>query len=958
MNRLRNFYFLIAFVFLGVVSAQGQAKLLEKVEAKPGEAKIAYSKYELPNGLTVYIHEDHSDPMVHVEVTYKVGSNREHIGITGFAHFFEHMMFQGSKHVGDEEHIKIIESAGGQMNGTTSEDRTNYFETLPSNMLETALWLEADRMGWLLPAVTQEKFEIQRSAVKNEKEQNIVNQPYALPIVEFMRRDMYPKGHPYSWPVIGYVDDLDRVGVDDLRNFFLRWYGPNNAVLVIAGDVDPSETIKLVEKYFGTIPRGQEVKSLRVEPLVLQQNIFAQYADNVFVPLVSMTFPTVPNYHRDEAALDILADVLGGGRNSIFYQRMVKNKFALQASVSHPCRELAGEFQFQIAPNPRNVYDLSPLTLQTMVYDSIKAIMNDFDVMRDVKDEDLNRIKATFESSFITTLESIQGKASTITSWDRMLPGKTHNLQDDIDRYQNVTKQDLLRVYNKYIKNRGAFVSVIFAAGNQDMRTKSLNPYPGEVDEQAEKQYEGLKYEEPVSDFDRSIQPTPPPAKPSTIPSYSKGKMANGIQYIHTTNPEIPKVTMIFNIAGGQLLEATNPKLLGLATITAGMMNEGTAKRGSEEIDAALDLLGSSIYFSAGATSTSIVVSSLTRNLDATLLILEEMLYEPGFKSEDFDRLIDQMKENLNNADKNPGVLARKAFDLVNYGESILAANSNGYSNTISKITLNDVKAFYSNYYSPSVTNLTIVGDIGMDEILPKLGFLEKWQAKPVTIPAIAPFPKQEKTTIYFVSKPGATQSQIIYGTRTLPYEFGGDFYKLNVANYSLGGSFNARINIRLREEKGFTYGAHGYQSGGKYSGTWQVSTSVRGDATDSALVELHQIVKNYVSNGMTVDELKTTKNSLNQSDALKYETSYEKAGFLSRILSYDLPDNYTQQQTNTLNNIGVDELNGVVRKYINPEEMVIIVVADPSVKDKLKKTGIGPIKAIDPNKVKIKAVK
>lgn len=947
----------LIFFCLAWIPATGQTKLVEKVVAQPGEAKISYEKYQLANGLIVYVHEDHSDPIVHVEMTYRVGSNREHIGITGFAHFFEHMMFQGSKHVADEEHIKIIESAGGDMNGTTDYDRTNYYETLPSNMLETALWLEADRMGWLIPAVTQQKFEIQRDAVKNEKDQNMINQPYVLPFRELYLNDLYPKGHPYSWPVIGYVDDLNRVGVQDMKNFFLRWYGPNNAILVVSGDVNTLETMTMIEKYFGPIPRGQEVKPLKVDPVVLDQDIFTQYADNVFVPVVTMHYPSVPNYHRDEAALDILASALGGGRNSVFYQRLVKNKFALQASVSNPCLELAGEFQFQVAPNPRNVYELSPGVMQTMVYDSIKSIINGFDVMRDINDADLTRIKATFESLFINTLESVRGKASTLTNWERLV-GKTHNLQDDIDRYQKVTKADLKRVFEKYIKNRKALVTLVYGAANDESKTKSVNPHPGEVDMESEKQYAGLTYTEPPSTFDRNVRPVPPPAKPAVVPQYSTSKTNNGIQIIHTQNNEIPKVTMFFSIRGGQLLEAYNPKLLGLAAFTADMMNEGTQLRTSEEIDAALETLGSDIYFSSGGGSTSITVTSLTKNIDQTLVILEEMLYKPAFKEEDFERLKEQWEESLRNADKNAGVLADKAFNLLVYGESILAASSSGYLNTISDIKLDDVKAFYANYYSPSVTNLTIVANVGMDVLKPKLNFLDKWTAKEVKIPEMGTFPVKEKTVIYIVDKPGATQSQVYFGTRTMPYDFNGDYFKLNIANYSLGGSFNSRININLREEKGYTYGAYSFNTGGKYPGYWAVNSSIRATATDSAVMEMYKEVKNYFDKGMTPLELETTRNSINQSDALRYETSFAKAGFLSRIQTFNLPPDYVFQQNRVVNSITLGELNGVVKRYLDPDQMVIVIVGDEGdIKAGLKKLGIAKVTTIDPNKIKIKPV-
>ena len=286
---------------------------------------IPYETWELPNGLKVLIHEDHSDPIVHVHVTYHVGSNRETAGKSGFAHFFEHMLFQGSEHVEDERAPRIIAEAGGQLNGNTSSDRTVYLQTVPSNHLETILWLESDRMGFLLNAVTQEKFENQRDAVTNEKYQNQMNQPYGMSN-EILGQQLYPPSHPYNWPIIGYVDDLDRATLDDLRNFFLRWYGPNNAILTITGDVTSSQVIPLVEKYFGSINRGPEVRRQRANVPRLSSDVYTGYTDNIYLPMTDMVFPTVPNYHKDEAPLDILAALMGDGKRSIFYKNFVKSE--------------------------------------------------------------------------------------------------------------------------------------------------------------------------------------------------------------------------------------------------------------------------------------------------------------------------------------------------------------------------------------------------------------------------------------------------------------------------------------------------------------------------------------------------------------------------------------------------------------------------------------------------------
>jgi len=325
--------------------------LVEDFAGRDGDITIPFGKYILDNGLTVILHEDHSDPLIHLDVTYHVGSSREEPGRSGFAHFFEHMMFEGSANVGQGEFSKILSNAGGRLNGSTNSDRTNYYETVPANQLETALWLEADRMGLLLDAVSQEKFEIQRATVKNERGQRVDNQPYGR-INETLMMNLYPHGHPYSWPVIGWIEDLDAADVNDLKRFFLRWYGPNNATLTIGGDLDRKQTLQWVSKYFGGIPRGPEVERLQKQGAQLSQDRYVTLEDNIHLPAIAMVFPTVYYTHEDEAPLDAAAKVLGRGRASLLYQRLVQTGRAVSAHVSHGCRELSCEMAFIVVQNP------------------------------------------------------------------------------------------------------------------------------------------------------------------------------------------------------------------------------------------------------------------------------------------------------------------------------------------------------------------------------------------------------------------------------------------------------------------------------------------------------------------------------------------------------------------------------------------------------------------------------
>ena len=380
----------------------GITKIETIPSAKGDQVVIPYTKYKLDNGLTVVLHEDKSDPLVHVDVTYHVGSGREEPGRSGFAHFFEHMMFQGSENVADEEHFKIISESGGTLNGTTNGDRTNYFETVPSNQLEKMLWLEADRMGFFLDAVTQEKFEVQRETVKNERGQRVDNRPYGL-LFERVGEAMFPEGHPYSWSTIGYLEDLDRASLTDLKKFFLEWYGPNNAVITIGGDFDTAQTLEWVKTYFGTIPAGPVQPDPEFVPISLEEDRYISLEDNVQLPLLYMSWPTVHANHADEAPLDVLANILGQGQTSILYKNIQKPGLTVQAASNHGCREIHCSFTLFTLANPAKVQNLADLETK------MRAAFGEFET-RGVLDDDLTRVKSSIISGLIYGLESVSGK--------------------------------------------------------------------------------------------------------------------------------------------------------------------------------------------------------------------------------------------------------------------------------------------------------------------------------------------------------------------------------------------------------------------------------------------------------------------------------------------------------------------------------------------------------------------
>lgn len=963
MNKIK--LLAISMILSSGILAQTQPQLIEKVEAKTGEWIIPYEKWKLPNGLTVIIHEDHSDPIAFVGVGYHVGSARESLGKSGFAHFFEHMMFDGSDNVKEGEHFAIVEGVGGQNNAFTTPDMTFYYEVVPSNSVETALWLEADRMGFFHDAITRKGFENQRKVVKKEKSLRDVAQPYGLRD-EIKGQNLYPYGHPYSWPVIGYTDDLNRAGFNDLKTFFLRWYSPNNAILTVAGDVNPKEVLEYVVKYFGSIPKGPEVQKQRVPLLIVPEDRYANSRDNIYNPLTYVTFPGAPLYHRDEPALTLLAVIMGQGNNSIFYKKFVKSKKAADAFVFHSSMELAGEFSILVFAYP-NLKDGTKITFND-IENLIRETLEEFE-KTGITDDALLRAKAGVRSSIFDQPESISQKASFLNQWE-MFAGRKMNLQNEIDRYKRVTKEDLVRVFNRYIKGRNAlFVNIwplppVLTAEDLKKRKKwkkeSYNPsanIPTEVDEQ----YKGLVYNKAVDNFDRSKKPESGPSKPAVIPEYFKEKFDNGIEIIGTKATETPKITLEIRIKGGQLLELEKGTKPGAAWVTANMMNEGTQNFTTEEISAQLERLGSTIGFSSSKGNTGIYVNSFKENLDATLKILEEKLLKPGFivtvpdsaTKEDFKRVKKQALSSVKSQKNSPQITASKVFNKLMYGESILGSFYTGTYKEVLKIKLDDVKSYYEKYYSPTITTIVVVGDISQEEIIAKLAFLKKWKAKEVNLPDIAEdFPKIEKTKIYVVHQSDFKNmdSFITIGYLANPFDATGTYFKTSIMNHALGGNFNSRINSNLREDKGWTYGAYSGFRGSEYPGPFLVSTqSVESQATDSAIVEIMKEINNYKNKGITDEEFDLTKNNFLQRDVLNYETASQKANYIYTILKYDLPNDFKAQQAKIVKNLTKDEINQLAKEHLKPDNMVILVVGNKYlIRDQINALGYGKLKELD----------
>lgn len=921
MPKISSFKVLSALFFSAVIltACSQQAKDSPELFVIDGEV-IKYHKYTLANGLTVVLHEDISDPLVNVNMTYHVGSAREEYGRSGFAHFFEHMMFQGSQHVADEEHFKIITEAGGNLNGTTNTDRTNYYQTVPANQLEKVLWLEADRMGFLLPSVTQEKFENQRETVKNERGQRVDNQPYGLRN-EKTAEALYPLGHPYSWSTIGYVEDLDRVNLDDLKAFFKRWYGPNNAVLTIGGDINLLQTKAWIEKYFGTIPQGPEVFDATKKPAKLKETRYITLEDKVHLPLLQVTYPTVYANHPDEAPLDVLASILGGGKTSLLYKNMVKKGLAVQAFAGHPCRELACEFTLLSLANPQNVTDLK--TLNEIIQNSLSEFEQ-----RGVQDDDLQRVKSGIETGYIYGLQSVEGKVNIMAS-SQTFKGEPDTVTSELTRYNAVTKEDVMRVYKQYVKSKHAIVLSVVPQGQLELAAAQQNFSLPKRNVSVDTQAIALSETPAVIDnFDRSVKPTAKPNKAVSVPDFWEHNYANGIDVLGVKASETPTLSLSLSLEGGVLLDPINKP--GLASITAALMNESTSAYTAEEIANKLSLLGSSVSISASGRYINIYVDSLSKHAEETLLIFQEKILHPAFLQQDFDLVKGRMLQSMQQGLKNPSVLASLGRNVLLYtNESRLGMPDGGTIESIRSITLDDVKTFYAKYIRPNHATLVAVGDVDKTKTLQLIEFLGEWEGQQYELPVFDIDKNISKGKLYIVDNPGAVQSVINIFSHAPVYDPYGEYFKLGLSNFPLGGMFNSRINLNLREDKGYTYGASSRFSGGKQTGQFVASADVSAEFTKESIVEFLNEIDTYSEMGMTEDELSFLKSAYSESNALKYETPRQKAGFLVRLLSLGLDKDYTLRQQALIKDASSTELNELATKWLNTDKMHILVVGD-----------------------------
>jgi zinc protease len=879
---------------------------------------IKVEKYELPNGLDVILHEDHSIPMVSVNIWYHVGSRNEKPRRTGFAHLFEHMMFQGSQH-NEGGYIERLQKIGGNVNGSTAEDRTDYWEDVPSNYLELALWMESDRMGFLLPSMTQANLDNQRDVVKNERREGVENEPYGK-VEDLMLPLQYPEGHPYAHSVIGSMEDLSAASLDDVKDFFKSYYTPNNASLCIAGDFDPAVAKKLVEKYFATIPPGPPVDRVQAWIPRIDGIRRGLAEDNVNLPRVYMAWSTPASYTPGDAELDLLANILTSGKTSRLYKSLVYDKqIAQDVSAYQMSGEVSGSFNIIATARAGH----TPAELEGAIDDELRKLLAD-----GVTATELTQAQIAYEARFTRQLERLGdfgGRADMLNAYNTFL-GDPNKFQWDLDRYTKATVADVRQALKRYIDLDNRVIFECIPQG--DLAADTVQP-------------------------DRTIQP-PPLAEPTfTPPTIQKTKLANGMDLWLVENHKLPLVQMNLVLKSGWAADPVDRP--GAASLTAELLDEGTKTRTALQISEEAKALGAALGTGSSFDGSSVSLNVLKRNVDPALALMADVVLNPTFPQPELERRRQMYLGRILQEAKEPFAAAFKTFLRTLYGPDHPYGQpytGSGTEASIKAITRDDLVRYYDTYYHPSNAAFVVTGDMTMDEARAALEKTFKgWQPGTVTLPEV-PEPKPlTRTKVLIVDKPGAAQSLVMVGNlglrRNAP-----DYVATMVMNNALGGQFTSRVNLNLREDKGYTYGARSFFAGRRGLGPFVVDAPVDIKYTDKTLVEMMKELRDIVgARPLTDTELTDSKNDLIKSFPQDFQSIAGMAGSMGRIITYGLPADEWQTYVQRVTAVDGAKATKAAQDHIHPDALLIVVVGDRSkIAEGIKALNLGDIVYVDTN--------
>lgn len=915
--KLLNF-FISMFLVVGIMPTLITAQQSEK------PVLINYQEYKLKNGLTVILHQDKSTPIVGVSVFYHVGSKNEVPGKTGFAHLFEHMMFLGSKNYGVGLPSAITD-IGGTFNGTTNEDRTYYYEVVPSNYLERTLYLESDRMGNLLDAMTQEKLDNQRDVVKNERRLRVDNQPYGT-MSERIGEIMYPEKHPYHWSIIGSMADLSAASLDDVKTFFRTYYVPNNATLILAGDFNEKQARGWIEKYFGPIAGGAKISNPNPPMPKLTGEIRKTYEDAVPLPRVAMVWHAVPRNSSDEPALEILSYILSTGRGSRLQSNLNYGKelvSGINANLS--TNDIGGIFQISATARPSKSLE----EIEKEINKELEKIKKEPPTA-----EEISRSLNVRESSFIFALQSVLGKGAQLGEYAGYL-GKPGYLQADLNRYRKVTPADVQRVASQYLSANRLVMSYIPG-----------KPPTSAAISQTDKASTNKVKEKDVSLIEKQneLLPKPGPAVKFSLPSIEKTKLSNGLNVWFVKQDDLPIVSMNLVFNSGSMIDPAEK--FGLASWTSSMLSQGTINRSAVDISNQLQSIGASINAESGRDTTSVSVQTLTKNLDAALDIYLDLIKNPAFPNTEIESLRRRSLIEITQRKSRPSGISGVVFNKVLYGDQPYGRNTT--ESSLKAITRDDLVNFHQMNYVPNNGTLIIVGDVDSKTMLPKLesGFANWKSGKPSPVPSTAQT-MQGKPGIYIIDKPGAAQSTIAIGAVGLDRS-NPDYYTVQVMNAILGGS-SGRLYKVLREEKGYTYGAYSSYQFRKNAGPFRAGGDFQTDSTKESVSELiKQIDGMRGAIPVTQAELNKSKQNAINGYPQQFETVDQISRQLSDLAAYDLSESYFNDYIYKINAVTLADINRVANKYLDPSQMAIVIVGDRKVIEPgLKELSI-PISILD----------
>ena len=899
---------------------------------------VNYEKYTLENGLDVVLHVDKSDPVVAIDIAAHVGSSRETTGRTGFAHLFEHLLFLDSENLGYGGLDTMNTRIGGEgTNGFTTHDMTQYFQAAPKDALEKIIWAEADKLCCFISTVSQNVIDNEKQVVKNEKRQRVDNQPYGHNLY-IVNKALYPEDHPYNWQVIGSLADLDAASLEDTKNFYKRWYAPNNVTVTLSGDFDVEEAKRLMKKYFEEIPAGEPIEKLKPRPATLETTQRLFYEDNfATVPQLTIVWPTVEQYHPDSYALQILMSYLTEGKKAPLSQVLVdEEKLTSSVSAFHYAKEISGEAYIFINPNEGEDIDgLMP---------AIDTAMSRFD-SNGIPQADLDRIKAGLEVDFYNNMQSALGKAIALGEYN-LFTGDPGFIVTDIERLQAVSTDDVKRVYDRYLKDKPRLYTSIVPKGQQDLtlegsETAKIVEEKFSADEGAPVDFDpAARIIENPSGFVRT-EPDFGPDYVLPTPTVWRGSLENGIEVYGISSDEAPMIDFSILIdAGNRRGDYDKP---AIPDMVSAMLEKGTAQKTTAELEDAIKSLGSSVSLSTSANGTYVRGKTLSRNFDATMDLVQEMLLEPRWDAEEFDLLKRKMLNDIDQRAGNPNAIAAREMAKLRYPDGHILRNAyTGPKEKLEAVTLDDLKAFYDKNYTQNSMKIRIAGDADLSDVKAAMAAISKGWDKPApaAIDLALDNPVSD-TQIYFYDVPGSKQS-VLRLERPALSAVDKDYALARAINFPLGGIYTSKLNTELRVNKGYTYGIRSGFSGDKNRGTFSVSSSVRTNVTKESLALITDIVGNYGPD-FSKDELETMKEALLRGQALKNETLGDKLSMVQEISSLGYADDYKTQQAEQIKGLTLEKVKALSKAHLRPDSMRILVVGDAATQlEGLKSLGFG----------------